>query len=527
MTFNRQQGGEPGRDLFAKFQQAQAGRPLRCVAIGGSITQAGKGWIGDWLAEKFPRADVTMHNAGMSATGSMLGMFRLERDVIAGQPDLVLIEFAVNDGGSDDETAYWTLESIVRRLKTLPNPPAIVFVETASRTQSKRYRHAAIAQHYGLLNIDLQLKTNAYLKTNKLDWTALFSDSVHPNQEGHQFYARAIAEDLTPFVERAGNMKSLASRRPPLPRQFSSRKLILDGRMVPIALAPGWRQENSLPFWWNKFFHGVVSADKPGTTMRIPFRGTVAGLFYGLSKSYGMFYTNIDGNGFKEELCNTRGGYTYSVFKDLTPQEHVLTIALPENSKQGQGVKLGYLLLGGEPDSATTLAPQGSFTAKKLAALHFEVISASQWRWAGPYGALTRPWPYDETLPYLKTAYPPEPGAKDPKSSPVDWKPVTSDKVDFAKLTGFKDRGICYATTSITSQTGGKAQFALRVDYWAKVWINGKLVLTVDKGHGAPHSPIYFEAELKKGQNDILVKVHAGSLGNGFSLEGNGFFPTF
>jgi len=44
-------------------------------------------------------------------------------------------------------------------LKTLSNPPAIVFIETAAHNKSKRYRHAKIAEHYGLLNIDLQKKS--------------------------------------------------------------------------------------------------------------------------------------------------------------------------------------------------------------------------------------------------------------------------------------------------------------------------------------------------------------------------------
>ena len=43
--------------------------------------------------------DVAVYNAGMSGTGSALALFRLERDVLAFQPDLVLYEFVVNDGG--------------------------------------------------------------------------------------------------------------------------------------------------------------------------------------------------------------------------------------------------------------------------------------------------------------------------------------------------------------------------------------------------------------------------------------------
>ena len=93
-------GENPGTDIGDIFAAARSGQPLRYVAIGGSITQAGKGWIGDWLRGRFPRSSVTAVNSGMSATGSGLGVFRIDQDVIAYQPDLVAIEFCVNDADS-------------------------------------------------------------------------------------------------------------------------------------------------------------------------------------------------------------------------------------------------------------------------------------------------------------------------------------------------------------------------------------------------------------------------------------------
>ena len=110
---------------------------------------------------------------------------------------------------------------------------SLIFTYTliASENQSKRYRHEKIAEHYGLLNIDLQKKLNAYLKQNNFEWNKLFKDNVHPNQEGHKFYAQAIAEELKPFVEKANGHISMDKK---LPKQLSSKRLILDGRMVPI-----------------------------------------------------------------------------------------------------------------------------------------------------------------------------------------------------------------------------------------------------------------------------------------------------
>ena len=314
-----------GDDLLKVFKRAHEGKTLTCVAIGGSITQAGKGWIGPALRKRFPKATVTMHNSGMSATGSALGMFRIDRDVISCQPDLVLIEYVVNDGGAKDDDAIWTTESMVRRLKMLENPPAIVFIMAASKSNSRIYRHQKVADHYDLLSVNLDKKSHDYLKKQKLPWKTFFSDAVHPNRKGHQFYGQEIMKDLEPYIRKAANYKP--SPTAPLPKQLSKRKLILDGRMVPIAVAPGWKKEHRVPGWWNMFFMGATSAKKRGTTMQIPFRGTVVGLFYALSKEYGIFYANIDGHGMKELVCNNRGGYTYSILgKQLTPQTHLLNI---------------------------------------------------------------------------------------------------------------------------------------------------------------------------------------------------------
>ena len=125
-----------GRDILQVFTEAHRGEELRAVAMGGSITQAGKGWVGPWLQQQFPNSKVSMHNAGMSGTGSNLGIFRLERDVIEYNPDLVFIEYAVNDGcGKVEDVIRW-LESLVVRLKLLPQPPAIVFLEAAAQNGS-------------------------------------------------------------------------------------------------------------------------------------------------------------------------------------------------------------------------------------------------------------------------------------------------------------------------------------------------------------------------------------------------------
>lgn len=502
---------EPGNDLKEVFRRAHNGQPLRCVALGGSITQAGKGWIGPWLRKTFPNSIINMHNSGKSGTGSSLGIFRIGPDVIACEPDLVLIEYAVNDRGLSKEDVIWNLESIIHRLKKLKNPPAIVFLEAASQSGGDISRHSAVADYYGFVNIDLQKASEDYLAKNNLNWKDIFGDNVHPNSKGHQVYTKAITGVLDKYVKAAKDEEI-----PPykLPKQLSSHKLILDGTMAQIAVAPGWTQDHKVEGWWNRFFLGAVASTKPGVTMKLPFRARCVGLMMPLSLSYGTMFVSVDGEKPIFLTCNHRGGFAYNVFgKDLEPGEHVLHIAVPTKGQYGKGVKLGYLLLGGMESPCTKKVPQGKFNAEFMAGLSFVGIPASQWQWAGPFGKIDAKCPDDLALKELDTDF----GAEKGK---VDWKNITDkqERIDYTKLTGFKDRGTCIAKTRFYSKNGGEQMFALQLDYWAKLYINGKEVLQVKTGHGAPGNSIFFSAPLKKGWNDILIKTHSGSGGHYFKL---------
>lgn len=88
----------------------ERGENLTVVFIGGSITRGGgeSGYVRTvekWLREKWPNSAINVINAGISGTDSNFGAKRYDRDVLIHEPDLVLIEFAVNDG-SRDHTAH-------------------------------------------------------------------------------------------------------------------------------------------------------------------------------------------------------------------------------------------------------------------------------------------------------------------------------------------------------------------------------------------------------------------------------------
>ena len=93
------------------IKKAQSGEKVTVAYLGGSITEGiSAGADGcyakltyDYFAQKFGTGDNVQYvNAGLSGTPSKLGILRLDRDVLAYEPDICFIEFAVNDGTETD-----------------------------------------------------------------------------------------------------------------------------------------------------------------------------------------------------------------------------------------------------------------------------------------------------------------------------------------------------------------------------------------------------------------------------------------
>lgn len=85
--------------------------------------------VGQRLEEHYTQAPFTFWDAALGGTRSDLAAFRLQRDVIAHHPDLVFIDFTVNDNpyAVDDENlaAY---ESLTRRILLETGAPVVLAI---------------------------------------------------------------------------------------------------------------------------------------------------------------------------------------------------------------------------------------------------------------------------------------------------------------------------------------------------------------------------------------------------------------
>ncbi len=211
-------------NVFAKLA---GGGEVKIAYFGGSITAAA-GWrvktLG-WFRETWPGAKVKEIHAAIGGTGSDLGAFRCHKDVIAHKPDLVFIEFAVNDGGAKPDRIHQTIEGIVRQIWRANPRTDICFVYTYRIGYEKDLRRGLcpraasaderIAAHYGIPSINVALRIVELERAGKLIFTVprgqqgpggklVFShDSCHPTGPGHDIYRDVIAATLTEFQKQS------------------------------------------------------------------------------------------------------------------------------------------------------------------------------------------------------------------------------------------------------------------------------------------------------------------------------------
>ena len=231
----------PARRAAQLVAKLRAGQPVSVAYLGGSIT-AQPGWRVyslQWLRRAWPDAEITEVNAAISGTAPA-GPFRLQHDVLRHNPDLLFIEFAVNDSGYTQQVAVRGMEGIVRQVRRALPELDICFVYTLAfesmlkDLQAGRYPPTAsameaVADHYGLPSIHLGLEIARLEAAGRLVFQGtlpatdagraalgdrmLFSeDGVHPLVEtGHVVYGEVLARSLERIAETPGAQPVRAS----------------------------------------------------------------------------------------------------------------------------------------------------------------------------------------------------------------------------------------------------------------------------------------------------------------------------
>jgi len=312
-------GGLP--NFFAKLEH---GDTVRICYLGGSIT-AQEGWrpktLG-WFQQQYPKANVSEINAAIPGTGSDLGAFRLQHDSLDHKPDLIFVEFAVNDGNMPPERIYRSMEGIVRQAWRDNPSTDICFVYTIAGVmlddlkQEKLPRAYAamekVADHYEIPSIKMGLEVARLERAGKLVFTAakpktdaekadlagkiIFSpDSIHPyTDSGHQLYLDAVERSVA-LIKPIGEAVPHKLLEPLTLDNWEDAKLIpLDS----AKLSDGWRkldpETNTLAKNFTNRLPGLWEANHPGDSIEFKFKGTEADIYDVLGPDCGQVIVTLD-----------------------------------------------------------------------------------------------------------------------------------------------------------------------------------------------------------------------------------------
>ena len=193
-------------------RKLDARQPVTVAFIGGSITyNAGDGGfvsrIPEWLVARTPGSRVEIINAGVPATGSDFGAQRVDRDVLVHRPDVVFIEFAVNDAARE---CLADMERLVRKIRMAENAPEIVMlysmsIDTLPLLDSGKFprsvnSHEAVAAHYNLPSVALGYEAARKIRAGEWEWADFSKDACHPTPKGYGSYNHDIDSALAALL---------------------------------------------------------------------------------------------------------------------------------------------------------------------------------------------------------------------------------------------------------------------------------------------------------------------------------------
>ncbi len=321
------------------FQKAQNGEDITVAYIGGSITEGYNAGTTEFYAKTctdllqgyFPDITVTGVNAGISGTPSLLGNLRLERDVLSADPDIVFVEFAVNDGQEADyKNAY---ENLVRTLLTQEKDIAVVLLFTVLDSGYTCQEHMSkIGANYDLPMISVHDSVYEEIEAGRMTWQDYSNDQSHPNAYGHKcitdFVDNYYQKVLPVVAENVGEV----SKELPDP-VFSAKYMnmhYMDSATMDGVELDGFEQYDT----HGSFHNGWMYRGTDGGSMKFTVECSVLEMVFKANNSdkYGTADIYVDGEKVKSVVSNMSDGWNNPVTAYLidndSSAEHTVEIRM-------------------------------------------------------------------------------------------------------------------------------------------------------------------------------------------------------
>lgn len=312
-------------------------KKLNVLYYGGSVTWGsssteGNSWasrITKWLKETYSDANINSTNAALGGTSVYFGCFRAETDLLPYKPDLLFIEFAVNDkyeGMLYSESAYY-LEMLIKKVSAkYPQTDIVVLLITDKGKLGGKFEnsdaHKAVADHYGIPCIDVGAALAKKIEKENGKWEDYIADYVHPNDAGHGEYASCIIDTIKPMLDVTA--KTLKNHVMPT-EDFVVGGINMNCKVLTaedVKRNGGWKKGKEQVRKYTSYLYPSKRGDK----LKIEFEGASFGVYLTTAKGNTVVAT-IDG---KERdyivMPDTEGEHEKLVFDNLTKGKHTVEI---------------------------------------------------------------------------------------------------------------------------------------------------------------------------------------------------------
>lgn len=366
---------KPRDGLKNVLKKLQNGEEVCIGYIGGSITE----WTGwremtfKWFETTYQKAKLSQINASKGGTGSNLGAYRIGGELLftephgtpafyssrtpAKNPDLIFVEFAVNDQSDQYNAIRKSMEGIVRKIWKFDPTIDICFVYTLPLEALPYYEKdicprsvaadESVADHYGIPSINVAYRIVQMAREGKAIYNPekdkdgkelptpegkiLFArDTCHPGTEGHQVYADTVAQ----YIKK---MEATPAKPGPhkLPAALEAANMENVKIITPTRdmFSEGWNRmddKDGPGKWLRKYMPEIYETNKPGEKMTFKFKGSSAMLFFVAAPESGLITSSMDGGPeVKHSLAsNDQSANVLFLEAPRTAGEHTLTVTL-------------------------------------------------------------------------------------------------------------------------------------------------------------------------------------------------------
>lgn len=355
--------------MISAIQKALRGEDVTIAYIGGSITEGASATTHSncyayqfytMFKERYGKnggSNIHYVNAGMSGTPSSLGAIRYSRDVAPSKPDIVFVEFAVND--ADDVTNGDAYESLVRTVLNSENKPACMLIFSVFKPDwNLQDRMIPVGKQYNLPMVSIRNAVVPAVKSGQIQSSQFWAnDGWHPVNYGHKLMADCIMYCVDQMLAKGKDAQDIyVSGNAAIGKSYEGMKMIesttrMDGLTINAGsfnqgdTSTGNFQYNNQPKFRNVWKHGTNSGST-SFTMTVNCKSMLFAYKLSNSQNAGKVDIYIDGK-YSQTVDSYKSGgwnnpWVIKLMNNSSSATHKIEIRMANGNANKEFTILGF-----------------------------------------------------------------------------------------------------------------------------------------------------------------------------------------